>query len=269
MKNSMKILTIGDIHGRSSWKEKLFRSTDGFRKKFLEKSEEKFPIDEYEKIIFVGDYVDSYDLNSSTILRNLLDIIELKKAYLDKVVLLLGNHDVHYFVRGLRYDGHRPEMMYDLRRIFESNSSLFQVAFSLEAQEFEGRSDRKILWTHAGVTNSWFEKLNCEFYNEDHYKSTFLRDYRESSDVEKINVAFELLLEEIFWIGQDAGGFKPSSGPLWIRPKSLRLDSLEGYDQIVGHTFTDTIKSIHTENGNVIVLTDCLSEKFDFFEFEI
>ena len=72
----MKTITIGDIHGRSDWQE----------------------IDpaNYDKIIFVGDYVDSFTVSDIDIITNLLNIIQFKKDNMNKVVLLLGNHDLQY-----------------------------------------------------------------------------------------------------------------------------------------------------------------------------
>ena len=70
----MKTISIGDIHGRDIWKN--------------------VNPSKYDKIIFVGDYVDSFTISNTTILNNLLDIIEFKKSFKNKVILLLGNHDI-------------------------------------------------------------------------------------------------------------------------------------------------------------------------------
>jgi len=68
----MKIISVGDLHGNNIWKT--------------------IDPELYDKIIFVGDYTDSFHLTDSAILDNLLDLIEFKKSYPDKVFLLLGNH---------------------------------------------------------------------------------------------------------------------------------------------------------------------------------
>ena len=72
----MKTLTVGDLHGKDVWKE-----IDTIR---------------YDKIIFVGDYVDCFTTSNVEIKHNLEQIIRYKKDNMDKVVLLLGNHDVQY-----------------------------------------------------------------------------------------------------------------------------------------------------------------------------
>ena len=74
-------------------------------------------IDRHDKFIFVGDYVDSFIVDNISMKKNLLDIIELKKKYPEKVILLWGNHDIHYLLGNKHYcSGYRPEMQYDLLR---------------------------------------------------------------------------------------------------------------------------------------------------------
>ena len=55
-------------------------------------------INEHDRFIFMGDYVDSPDIDNLSMKKNLMDIIGLKKKYPDKVVLLWGNHDIHYLL---------------------------------------------------------------------------------------------------------------------------------------------------------------------------
>lgn len=73
----MKILINPDIHGRIFWKYSI---------------EHK---DEFDKIVFLGDYLDPYSLNLlETEEDNFKEIIQFKKDNPDKVVLLLGNHEI-------------------------------------------------------------------------------------------------------------------------------------------------------------------------------
>src|SRR5579859_3883906 len=125
----MKIITIGDIHGRDYWKE--------------------VDPNQYDKIIFVGDYVDQFPpMTDKTILENLKDIIEFKMAYPDKVVLLLGNHDLQYYFLGdFGCSGFRPSMAVTLSNLFKKHSELFQVSFQIG----------NYLWSHAGVSKKWYE----------------------------------------------------------------------------------------------------------------
>src|SRR3989344_5305793 len=128
----MKIITIGDLHGKDCWKEAIKKKADTY--------------------IFVGDYVDSFTLSDKTIYNNLAEIMEFKTANRKNVVLLLGNHDVHYmYYPQYRCTGFRSSMQHDLTELFRNNQKLFSVAF---------QSD-KFLFTHAGVSKKWlafFEK---------------------------------------------------------------------------------------------------------------
>ncbi|NCX56657.1 MAG: metallophosphoesterase, partial [Burkholderiaceae bacterium] len=64
----MKILVIGDIHGRDAWKELIPK------------------VNEVDLIIFTGDYTDQYPPMSDDIIKNnLLEIIEFAKSNPGKV----------------------------------------------------------------------------------------------------------------------------------------------------------------------------------------
>lgn len=68
------------------------------------------------------------------------------------VVLLLGNHDLHYFCDeacvGTRFD---MEIAADASKLFLGNIHLFQYAFQ----------DGECLFTHAGVSQLWFDYDFC------------------------------------------------------------------------------------------------------------
>ncbi|WP_448698262.1 metallophosphoesterase [Mucilaginibacter sp. AW1-3] len=126
----MKHIIIGDLHSRDSWRGIYIRH--------------------YDKVVFLGDYVDSFDLSDFAILENLKRVIDLKKRYPEKVVLLLGNHDVQYMhYPHYQCSGFRQSMQTDLTRLFNSNRSLFQMAYQ------QGR----YIFTHAGITNAWYHEF--------------------------------------------------------------------------------------------------------------
>ena len=107
-----ELLIIPDVHGRGFWKEAVRGEN-------------------YEKIIFLGDYADPYDLEGiydDMAIDNFESIIALKQQYPDKVVLLLGNHDLHYYSEyyyelagGVRYD---PIASITLQRLFNPTLTL-------------------------------------------------------------------------------------------------------------------------------------------------
>ena len=74
----MKTLVLGDIHGRSVWK--LI-----------------YELEKPDRIVFIGDYFDSFDIKGADQLSNFQDIIKFKESGVCEVVLLIGNHDYHYF----------------------------------------------------------------------------------------------------------------------------------------------------------------------------
>jgi len=73
-----KIIVLGDTHGRSKWKEVLRKEPDA------------------TKVVFLGDYFDSFDIPFEEQVENFTNILALKKEDPDKIVLLLGNHDFQY-----------------------------------------------------------------------------------------------------------------------------------------------------------------------------
>ena len=89
-----QLLIIPDVHGRTFWKDAVSQYED-----------------KVEKIIFLGDYLDPYPDEGITrkgAIRNFEEIIDYKINNSDKVVLLLGNHDLHYWSKEFhtrsRYD---------------------------------------------------------------------------------------------------------------------------------------------------------------------
>lgn len=74
----MKIIALGDIHGRDIWKDIVKKESDA------------------DKIVFVGDYVDTHDnISPYKQVDNFKEIVEYKKENKDKVILLIGNHKLN------------------------------------------------------------------------------------------------------------------------------------------------------------------------------
>jgi hypothetical protein len=234
-----KILSIGDIHGSTKWKDN-FLFIDGFIT--LQES--------IEKVIFSGDYVDSFSHSNEEIKQNLLDIIDLKQRYPERVVLLIGNHDIQYVYPSplSRCSGFRPEMIPDLYDIFSINRSRFKFAH-LES-DIDGD---KVLWTHAGVTKGWYEELietitDKSFRFREHFADILNRDHEID---EVLNLAYEMNLKNIYFADHHSGGSDEYASPIWVRPKVLVHDSLPGYDQVIGHTPIPDIDIKLTTSGTL------------------
>jgi hypothetical protein len=142
----MKILAVGDIHGEDWWKSVVFGAGDLYKsyeedKEFLQSSY-KFNFENIGKIIFLGDYVDSFHVSTPDMVENLRKIVAFAKDYPDRVELLLGNHDIQYIHTENRCSGFRPEAYFDLRDIYEDNRDLFKVATTYG----------DYIFSHAGIT---------------------------------------------------------------------------------------------------------------------
>lgn len=262
MKTNKKLIAVGDIHGRDVWKDKLFGSTYDYQNwvtrvfdnGIQDLMSDQYPFHQWDKIIFVGDYVDSFTVSNVEMKKNLEDIVRFKKAYPDKVVLLLGNHDVQYIVSGHTCSGYRPEMRPDFYQIFRDNYDLFDMAHIVETVGYP------TLFTHAGVTKGWEKQLRAAFENTHSHKWQLFAEHAKSRIDNLINVAWKFELPEVFNVDRDSGGVSKYAGCLWVRPQKLKADAIDGYDQVVGHTPCAGVQThpIDTNTENIIYTIDCL-----------
>lgn len=188
----MKILINPDIHGRVFWKYSI---------------EHK---DEFDKIIFLGDYLDAYSPN--LLLKeedNFKEIIQFKKDNPDKVILLLGNHDCSY-INDKIYTASRynPVKHNSYQKLFLDNIDLFQLIYIYD----------KYLFSHAGVYQKWMD-LN---------KLT-LKDLLDC-DLDKLS-------KSLNWIDYFRGGFYDVGSCIWADIRDSGTEKLlKGYYHIFGHT---------------------------------
>ena len=231
----MKYILIGDIHGRTNWKQIVEKEKDA------------------DKFIFFGDYFDPYDwsLSLNEIVNNFNDIVEFKNKNPNKVILLIGNHDLRSWDQNAnqcRYiDGTYEQVAPTLfNGILDG---LFQLCYFI---------NDNIVCSHAGFSKTWLSNngLNLnESELNNHFKiqvenktSTFIYDFTYGKgDV---------------W--PDTSGDNIWQSPMWIRPMSLLRDNPEGIFQCVGHT---RIKKSHLQRDHRILLCDCL-EHGEYYSYE-
>ena len=125
----MKILIIPDIHGRNFWKEPCEH------------------IDEFDKVVCLGDYHDPYPSQvSRDTSRHLLrdDFVPLVENHRDKFICLFGNHDGNYLSNTMadRVDFyHKKEITELLKKL--------NLQLTYEVDEY--------LFSHSGVLPRWIE----------------------------------------------------------------------------------------------------------------
>ena len=135
----MKILVLGDIHGRTIWKDII---------------EKENP----DKIIFLGDYVSTHDnISADQQLSNLNNILNYKEESSDKVILLRGNHDTqHLGYYWAECSGWDPKIWQ-----YMSESS-FKERFLKLTQWVHIDDDLKVIFSHAGISNIWMNNSDID-----------------------------------------------------------------------------------------------------------
>jgi len=226
----MKIVAIGDIHGRSVWKEIVDSNHDA------------------DKIVFIGDYFDTHE-NIKVVeqIHNFREIIEFKTKNLDRVVLLVGNHDFHY-MRSIdeHYSGYNGNHALDIQIVLHEAIDKKYLQMSSFNSGY--------LFTHAGVTDTWFNRV-----------------FGNRVDIEN-GVEVELVINDAFeykpWLFKFTVGssFSPygddiTQTPIWVRPRSLNMDRLGKFIQVVGHT---TQKSLVVTDS--VILIDTLGTSGEYLE---
>ena len=134
----MKVVAIGDTHGRNGWKEIVKDNLDSI-------------------IIFLGDYLDPYSsegISDDDCIVNFLEIIEFKKNN-SNVILLIGNHDYQYLYYPNGATNKMTRRLKEVISLFRDNIDLFQFAFQ----------KGEYLFTHAGITNSWLKEYQYYLSN--------------------------------------------------------------------------------------------------------
>lgn len=225
-----KILIIPDVHGRDFWKEPITH------------------IEEYDKVIFLGDYVDPYPDEgiSREKANDILDeVIELKRHNVDKVILLLGNHDLQYYIPMFRTRArYTSSHAWHLRDRFVKNHAFFKLC------HFEEVAGKTYIFSHAGIHKMWYD-TNKEYVGE-FSEDAFNRLIMSANGV-------DMLMDNTFF----RGGYMPSGSIVWsdVRER-LGEDSKseldEGYFQVFGHTMTtdpiitDTFAMIDVQQAFVL-----------------
>ena len=184
----MKILIIPDVHGRDFWVEPCSH------------------IDEFDKVIFLGDYHDPYpyEISKETSRNRLRDqLLPFVLEHQDKVVCLFGNHDGNYLVGTMadRLDSYHKEEVAE-----------YMNKMNIKLIHIEG----KYLFSHSGVLPKWLENNNLIL-----------------EDLETLPFNHPALMN----VSPIRGGWSEVGGCVWgdVREYAVR-EHLPNYYQIFGHT---------------------------------
>ena len=192
----MKIAVIGDRHGYDFGREWL---------------EENINNTDINKFVFVGDWFDSFDKSLDDQIDVFLKDMSYKEQRPDDVYYLYGNHDVHYiFDKAVRCSGYQNTNRFKISNVLYKHISKIQ-----HLCYFDGW-----LFSHAGVSNT----LRNFFF--DRFGPVTIEEFVEMGNISD-NEAFYHC---------DNNGYGLYSGSMWIRPKQLFKDLIEGVNQCYGHT---------------------------------
>ena len=132
----MKLIAIGDLHGRNVWG--------------------KIADEEFDYFVFIGDYFDPYeDISIEEEIANFHQIIKFKKKFPEKVILLFGNHDFHYLKStNQKYSRYNFDFHTLIDEVVElaMDEKLFQMCFQFE----------HYLFSHAGITKTWLKNFGLQ-----------------------------------------------------------------------------------------------------------
>lgn len=224
----MKIIIIGDIHGRDIWKQIIKKEKPN-------------------KVIFLGDYFDSFDLSPGTQSTNFDQIVIFKEETDIEIVMLYGNHEHHYmrYDDGEIYSGFQPNMA-------STYKQQIQKAIQKKYLRIAHLHD-DILFTHAGVSTVWL-KRELPYTTMD----TLVAD---------INLLFLTDMKAFDFAGFNPYGDSQISSPIWIRETALlrsnrRQPIKKRFRQVVGHTETDlNLEHQCKKLGGRYFMVDALAKK--------
>lgn len=183
----MGTLVVGDLHGKLHHVKQALESP--------------------HNVVFVGDYLDSYDLDVAMQLATLDNVLDAIENEGDRVQGLFGNHEMSYLMPHMRCSGYNA--VTDVQLITRTGRMHKLLKFHTRTNGF--------LITHAGVSKRFLVHAG---YNS-------VDEYLDSFDFEDIGVV--------------RGGYSGIGGLLWCDWRH-EFDPIADVPQIVGHTRNNHIR---------------------------
>jgi hypothetical protein len=196
-----EILIVPDVHGRDFWRPAL---------------------DYPGTVIFLGDYTDAYGMegfSQDNAYQCLKEIVDFKKKNPERVTLLVGNHELHYYNKDYACSRFNERYFDRYNEILagKDTANLFQLCKQI----------RKYLFIHAGITKGWYD-LHYEEFSQ-------LGNTLE----EQLNNLFITNKKAFHEASRHRGGPNEAGSPLWADIDE-HFEEPEHFDdsiiQIIGHT---------------------------------
>lgn len=225
----MKLLLISDIHGRSGWMWLL--------------NKYKKEVESADKVIFMGDYLDHYDgeidpyhnkpIDSDSEFQNFKLILDYKRENNDKVILLLGNHDMEYISKLCVPCRMNFKHQQEISDLFLNNLDLFSCGF------YTRHNDCLYTFSHANIMVDWMKAISPIFRK--HFCAP-INEYNFSS-AEGIQDATEQVIDTLNSVCMWAGAFDSKSKDLDVRFLGEALQHVGpmrgGYDRFGSMVWAD------------------------------
>lgn len=244
----MKILIISDVHGTSNWKNDIVKYEN-----------------QYDHIIFMGDYFDNYKLayKGMKALENFQDICKFAREN-KNVRLLIGNHDYDNYILFGNCSGFQKDYFSIYHNELLKNIDLLDIAVKFDDYVF----------SHGGFSKTWLDKLiNFDF--------NFItkENWNKLSSIDKTNYIFHKQFEDdvkgigewftFFECDMSNCGENQYQSPLWLRPSTL-LEHSAFEKQVVGHTeyCIDEYVALKKDNNYVLLTDSAHHNSFGIFDTE-
>jgi hypothetical protein len=238
----MKTIVLGDTHGRSFWKLIV-------------------EMEKPDQVIFIGDYFDSYDLTAVEQMHNFKEIINYKETTDAHVIMLIGNHDYHYYpeIGNVGTSGYQHTASPATSQLIGENRNHLQMAYSID----------DYLFTHAGVSSEFMDNV----FGKDGWKTESISELLCQQFWHKPKTfEFGMAVDVTKSLWLDPSGDNIAQSPIWIRPRSLmnvNYNTLrKQVIQVVGHTQVKKLDIEGMATGNRYYFIDCLDTSGEYLIIE-
>lgn len=201
----MKTIVIPDVHGRRFWEDALNQT--------------------YDTMIFLGDYLDPYPKDKISFEAAIVEfewILDCARKD-PKIILLLGNHDIHYLYNDYGCCRFNSKYYTVCHKLFNDNQDLFLNGCIIDNAFF----------SHAGISKEWLKYNKLDKLSPDEIEAVIYGNDQHH------------ILNQI---GYTRSGVYPCGGPFWCDISEFK----NPYEipQIFGHSqLKETGKILKIENS--------------------